>query len=70
MAPLPLNKAKNKRTGFLTRFRRKLANVKAICDGPEDLEVGKLSTASDKLTETWQKYEDSQQDVFGLITGD
>ena len=55
MAPLPLNLAKNKRTGFLTGLRRKLANVKAICNDPEDLELNKLSTALYGLAETWQK---------------
>ena len=66
MAPLPLNVAKNKRTGL----RRKLANVRAICNDPEDLELNKLSTASIELAETWQKYEDSQQDVLGRVTED
>ena len=70
MAPLPLNVAKNKQTGFLTGLRRKLANVKAICNGPEDLELDKLSTASDRLEEAWRKYENSQQGVLGLVLED
>ena len=60
MAPLPLNTANKQRTGFLTGLRRKLASVKAICDGPEDLELDKLSTASDRLEEVWRKYENSK----------
>ena len=63
MDPLPLNVAKNKRTGFLTGVRRKIANLRAICDNPEVLELDKLSTASERLAEAWQKYKSSQQDV-------
>ena len=52
MAPPPLNVAKNKHTGFLTRPRRKIANVKAICDVSEVLDLDKLFTASEVLAES------------------
>ena len=68
MAPLMLTSANNKRTGFLTGLRRKVVNVKAICDVLEVLELDKLSAASERLTEAWQKYENSQMDVFSLVT--
>ena len=55
MDPLPLNVAKNQLTGFLTGLRRKLTNIKAICAGPGDLGLDKLSTASDRLEEVWRK---------------
>ena len=67
MAPLPLNVAKNKRTGFLKGVRRKIANLKAICDDPEVLELDKLSTASERLVEAWKKYKNSPQEVLGLV---
>ena len=70
MAPLPLTVAKNKRTGFLPRVRRKIVNLKAICDDPEVLELDKLSTALERLVEAWRKYENSQQDVLGLVAED
>ena len=70
MAPLPLNVAKNKRTSVLTELRKKLANVMAICNDPENLELNKLSTALNGLAETWQKYEESQQDVLGHVIED
>ena len=70
MAPLLLTVAKSKRTGFLTGVRRKIVNLKAICDDPEALELDKLSTASERLAEAWQKYESRQQNVLGLIAED
>ena len=55
MAPPPLDIAKNKQTSFLIRLRRKLANVKAICDVPEALEQDRLSAALARLADAWQK---------------
>ena len=69
MAPLPLNVAKNRQLGYLLRVRKKIANLKAICD-PEVLELDKLSTAPERLVEAWQKYESSYQDVLGLVAED
>ena len=69
MAPLPLNAAKSKRTGFRTGVRRKIGKLKAICD-PEVLELDKLSAASERLAEAWQKYKSSHQDGLGLVAED
>ena len=63
MAPPPLTVAKNKRTGFLLRARKKIATLKAICDNPEVLELDKLPRASDRLEEAWRTYESSQYEV-------
>ena len=70
MDPLLLNAAKNRRTGFLTGLRRRVVNVKTICNNPEALELDKLSTASDRLEEAWRKYENSQQEVLSLVLED
>ena len=71
MAPLPLTVAKNKRTGFLTGVKKKIATLKAICeDPPETQELDRLSTATERLVEAWKKYEISHQDVLGLETED
>ena len=70
MDPLPLNVAKNRQTGFLTRLRRKITNVKAVSAGPGDLELDKLSTAWDILEEALRNYENSQQEVLGLVLED
>ena len=59
-----LTVAKNKRTDFLLRVRKKIATLKAFCDNPEVLELDKLSTASDRLEEAWRTYESSQLDVL------
>ena len=66
----PLNVAKNKRTGFLTGVRRKIASLKAICEDPEIQELDRLSTATERLVEAWKKYENSHQEVLGLVTED
>ena len=70
MDPLPLNAVKNKQTSILTGLRRKVANVKTICDDPEVLQLDKLSTASDRLEKAWRKYEKSQQEVLGFFLED
>ena len=70
MEPLSLNAAKNRRTGFLTGLRKRLANIKVIFDDPESLELDKLSTASDRLEEAWMKYENINLEVLGLILED
>ena len=70
MALLPLNVAKNKRTGFLTGVRRKIANLKANCEDTEVLKLDKLSTALERLEEAWKKYENSHQEVLGLVLED
>ena len=70
MAPPPLDIAKNKWTSFLIRLRRKLANVKAICNVPEALELDRLSTTSERLADAWQKYKISQMDVLGFVAED
>ena len=59
--------AKNKRTGFLLRVRKKIATLKAICDDREVLKLDKLSTSSDRMKEAWRTYESSQLDVLGLL---
>ena len=68
MTPLKLTAAKNKRTGFLLRVRRKVATLKAICNDPG--RQNKLAIATTRLAESWQEYENSQQDVLGLVTED
>ena len=68
MTPLTLTAAKNKQTGFLIRVRRKVATLKAICNDPGKQD--RLAIASTRLTESWQEYENTQQDVLGLVTED
>ena len=63
MTPLKLTAAKKKWTGFLHRIKRK-----AICDDPG--EQDRLAIAFTRLTESWQEYENTQQDVLGLVTED
>ena len=69
MDPL-LTVAKSKRTGFLLQVRRKVTTLKAICNDPEKQEQDRLSSATARLTELWQEYENSQQDVLGFVTED
>ena len=68
MAPLKLTATKNKQTDFLLRVRRKVTTLKVICNDPEKQEQGRLARATTRLAETWQEYDNSQQDVLGLIT--
>ena len=68
MTPLKLTAAKNKWTGFLLRVRRKVATLKAICNNPG--KQGRLAIMTTRLAESWQEYENSQQDVLGLVTKD
>ena len=56
-----LSAAKNKRTDFVLRVRRKVKTLEVICNDPEKQEYGRLA-------ETWQEYENSQQVVLDLIT--
>ena len=70
MANLTLTGAKNRRTGFLLRFRRKVTTLKAICNDPENQGQDRLPRATARLAETWQEYENSQQDFLGLVTED
>ena len=67
MKPLLLNDAKNRGTGFLTGLRKRLTNIKDIFDDPENLELDKLATASDRLEEAWMKHENNNLEVLGLI---
>ena len=70
MASLLLTIAKSKQTDFLKTIREVVATLKAICNDPEKQEQDRLSTATSKLAEKWQKYEDSQYNVLGLVTKD
>ena len=69
MAPLRLTVTKNRRLGYLLGVRRRIANLKAICD-PGVLELDKQSTASERLAEAWQKYKSSHEDVLSIVTED
>ena len=41
------------------------------CDPPGHLqELDRLSTATERLVEAWKKYENSHQEVLGLVTED
>ena len=42
--------------------------LKAICNNPEKKGQDRLPRATARLAETWQEYENSQQDVLSLIT--
>ena len=70
MSPLSLTVAKNKRTGFRLRVRKKIATLRTICDDPEVLELDKLSTALDRLMEAWRMYENSNLEVLGIVLED
>ena len=64
MAPLLLTVAKNKWIGYLLGVKKKIMSLKEICDDPEKQEQVRLSTATARLAEAWQKYKISQQDVL------
>ena len=70
MDPPPLNVAKTKQTNLLRRLKRKIAMVKNICNVTEVLNLDKLSTALEALTEAWQRFENSHQDVLNLLAED
>ena len=70
IAPLPLTVAKSKQTDFLKTVREEVVTLKAICKDPEKQEQDRLSTATARLAETWQKYEARCQGVLGLVTKD
>ena len=40
-------------------LRKRITNIKDIFNDPENLELDKLSTASDRLEEAWMKYENN-----------
>ena len=66
----PLTVAKNRRTGYLLGVKKRIASLKLVCNDPERQEQGRLSTATARQAEAWQKYECSQQDVLGLVAED
>ena len=70
MANLTLPAAKNRQTGFLLRVRRKIATLKDICNDPEKQGQDRLPRSTARLAETWQEYENSQQNVLVLVTED
>ena len=70
MATLTLSAAKNRRTGFLLRVRRKVTTLKAICNDPEKQGQCRLLRATARLAETWQEYKNSKQDVLGFVNKD
>ena len=65
MASLPLAIAK-KRFGCLLGVNRKITALRDICDDPEKQEQDRGSTATARLEEAWNKYEDRQRDILGL----
>ena len=66
MAPLPLTAAKNWQLDYQLGVRRRIANLKNICN-PGRLELDKRSTALERLAEAWQKYESRHQEVLGMV---
>ena len=67
MATLTLSAAKNRRTGFLLRVRRKVTTLKVICNDPEKQVQDRLSSATARLAETWQEYENSQKPFLASL---
>ena len=70
MASLQLTIAKNERFGCLLGVNRKITALKDICNDPEKQEQDRVSTATARLEEAWKKYDESQQDVLGLVSED
>ena len=72
MASLPLTIAKTKRLGYLLGVSKKITALREVCDDMEKQkqERDRVPTATAGLEEAWQKYEESQQDVLGLVTKD
>ena len=67
MAPLLLTEAKNKLFGYLLGVNKKIPALKDTWDNPEKQEQDRVSTVTARLEEAWKKYEESQQDVLGLV---
>ena len=60
MAPLPRTIAKNMRTHFLLRVRKKIATLRAICGDPEVLQMDKPQT-------DWRKHGGSTKAVSWMF---
>ena len=54
----------------MTGVKKKIGNLKAICEDPEVQELNRLSTDRERLVEAWKKYENSHQEVLSLVMED
>ena len=66
MALLSLIAAKNRRLGCRRGVNRRITYLKAVC-GSDVLDPHRQSIALERLVKAWLAYENSHQDVLGMV---
>ena len=66
IAPLSLIATKNRRLGCRRGVSRRITNLNAVCSS-DVLEPHRQFIALEKLAEAWLAYENSHQNVLGMV---